>query len=171
MLLGDELRGTPAVERAVRSWHRQAAWPDVRPALAALRRDLGVELFVLANGTTRLQLDLVRSAGLLDAGGGGGFDMLFSSQLLGADKPDPGAYERALALVGLGRGGDADRAVMVAAHAYDTRAAARVGMRTVYVRRWTDDVGLDMEAVRRENDVFLGEGGMSGLVEAIEALG
>ncbi|KAJ6488938.1 hypothetical protein C8R45DRAFT_1213545 [Mycena sanguinolenta] len=50
------------------AWHNQPAWPDVAPALAALRAK-GYELFVHANGTTRLQLDLVRSsklAGLFD---------------------------------------------------------------------------------------------------------
>ncbi|KAI0409617.1 HAD-like protein [Xylaria palmicola] len=153
--------GWPAVERAVASWHRMRAWDDVLPALSALRDELGLELFVLANGTTRLQLDLARSAGL-----GASFDMLLSSELLGVYKPAAAAYEKALALVRV----RPEQAVMVAAHAYDLRAARAVGMRTVYVHRWTDDASEDMQLVRRENEHFLDEGGMDGLVGAIRAM-
>lgn len=35
-----------------------------------------------------------------------------------------------------------DRVALVAAHIYDLRAAASYGMKTVYVRRETEDVGL-----------------------------
>ncbi|KAF3055575.1 Haloacetate dehalogenase H-2 [Daldinia childiae] len=155
--------GTAAIERAVRSWHSMAPWSDVRPALTALKSKLGLELFVLANGTTRLQLDLVRSSGL-----DGIFSLLFSSELLGVYKPAPEAYEKALRLVKV----RPDEAVMVAAHAYDLRAAKALGMNTMYVYRWTDDRSEDMDVVRRENDMFLGESenGMEGLYSAIEAL-
>ncbi|KAI5920076.1 HAD-like domain-containing protein [Camillea tinctor] len=153
---------SPSVESAVASWYRMSAWPDVLPALTALKTELGVELFVLANGTTRLQLDLVRSSGLA-----GTFDMLFSSELLGVYKPEPEAYAKALRLVQV----QPDQAVMVAAHAYDLRAARNFGMNTIYVSRWTDDVGENMDDIRRENNAFLSEGGMLGLVDAIKALG
>lgn len=136
------------------------AWPDVLDALKVLRNE-GKELFVLANGTTRLQLDLVASADLKAA-----FDMLFSSQLLGSYKPSSEAYLKALELVGR----KAEEAVMVACRAYDLRAAKRVGMKTVYVRRWTDDVEEDMEVVERENKgAFLNEGGFRGLPEVIRS--
>ncbi|KAI1468779.1 HAD-like protein [Daldinia caldariorum] len=158
--------GTGAVERAVRAWHNIAPWSDVRPALTALKsehepeHEPGLELFVLANGTTRLQLDLVRSSGLE-----GIFSLLFSSELLGVYKPAPEAYEKALGLVRV----RPDEAVMVAAHAYDLRAARALGMSTVYVHRWTDDRSEDMDAVRRENDAFL-EDGMEGLHSVVKAL-
>ncbi|KAK7756718.1 hypothetical protein SLS62_001159 [Diatrype stigma] len=159
---GDFCCVNPAFEDAVRSWHSMSAWPDVLPALRALREtDPELELFVLANGTTRLQLDLARSSGLGEV-----FAMLFSSELLGVHKPAPDSYGKALGLVRAGP----ESAVMVAAHAYDTRAARALGFSTVYVHRWTDDRKEDMEAVRRENDCFLGEGGMRGLVGAIESL-
>ncbi|OTA97965.1 hypothetical protein M434DRAFT_18847 [Hypoxylon sp. CO27-5] len=138
----------PSVEFAVRSWHRMAPWSDVLPGLTALKKELGLELFVLANGTTRLQLDLVRSSGLE-----GTFSLLFSSELLGVYKPAPEAYQKAMALVRV----RPEEAVMVAAHAYDLRAARKLGMKTVYVYRWTDDRSEDMDAVKRENDMFLGE--------------
>ncbi|KAL8790260.1 MAG: hypothetical protein Q9195_006417 [Heterodermia aff. obscurata] len=142
----------------VAAWHSMRAWPDVLPALTALKA-AGHSLFVFANGTTRLQLDLCRSAGLT-----GVFDMCFSSELLGVYKPARESYERVLELVRV----SPDEAVQVAAHAYDTRGARAVGMRTVYVRRWTDDVREDMGVVRGENEVFLE--GMEGLVGALGGL-
>lgn len=156
-----DVRESPTVDEVVGSWHSMAAWPDVLPALLALKRDLGLELFVLANGTTRLQLDLVKSSGLGEA-----FDMLFSSELLGVYKPAPESYNKALDLVRV----EPESAVMVAAHAYDTRAARALGFKTVYVYRWTDDRNENMESVERENDYFLGEGGMRDLFRAIKSL-
>ena len=130
-------------ENAVEAWHTMTAWPDVAPALARLRDEC--EVFVLANGTTRLQLDLARSSGLQ-------YDMMFSSQLLGHMKPDSAMYEKGLMLVGV----KPQEALMVAAHAYDLRAAKMVGMKTAYVRRWTEDTIEDMEKVREDVDRFFG---------------
>ncbi|KAF5392666.1 hypothetical protein D9757_000933 [Collybiopsis confluens] len=126
----------------VESWHHQEAWPD---AIEGLQR-LGEQFFVvvLANGTTRLQLDLMRSSGLT-------FHALFSSQLLGLTKPDPKIYQKVLELLQL----DPEDCIMVAAHAYDLRAAATVGLRTAYVHRATEDLHEDMALVRRENSIFV----------------
>ncbi|MCJ1280617.1 hypothetical protein MMC21_008446 [Puttea exsequens] len=132
------------------------AWPDVAAAVKRLKA-VGYEVYVFANGTMRLQLDLCKSSGLT-------FDMLFSSQMLGAYKPAPESYRRTLELVGV----RAEEAVMVAAHADDVRGGREAGMRTVYVKRWTDDVSLDVEVVRWENDFFLED--MTGLVEVIGQL-
>ncbi|KAF8848323.1 (S)-2-haloacid dehalogenase IVA [Acephala macrosclerotiorum] len=140
----------------IKAWHSMPAWPDVFPAIEALKA-AGYEIFVFANGTTRLQLDLCKSSGLI-------FNMLFSSELLGVYKPAPKAYWRTLELVGV----KPEESVQVAAHAYDTRGARGVGMRSVYVRRWTDDIREDMEVVREENDAFLED--MTGLMEAIGRL-
>ena len=41
----------------------------------------------------------------------------------------------------------------MAAHAYHSRGAKAVGMKTKYVRRWRDD--KDQEVIRRENDADL----------------
>ena len=92
----------------------------------------------------RLQLDLVRSSGL-------NFDMLFSSELLKCYKPAPESYQKALKLLKL----QADECVTVAAHTSDLRGAKVVGMKTIYVRRWTDDIREDREAIREENDAYL----------------
>ena len=107
------------------------AWPGVSEALIQLRQKY--EVFLLPNGTTRLQLDLTRSSRLE-------FDMLFSSQLLGFTKPNPDTYLKAMSLVGA----IAESSLMVAARAYDLRAAKAVCMKTSYVRRWTEDTKEDM---------------------------
>lgn len=141
----------------VAAWHAQPAWPEVREAIRSLREDLGLEVFVHANGTTRLQLDLTRSSGL-------DFNMLFSSQLLGHYKPKPEAYNKALELVKL----KPEEVVLIAAHAYDLRGAQACGIRTVYIHRWTDDVDENMDIVKMEFDAFLE--GMDDLPETIRSL-
>ena len=143
-------------DQAVKAWHVQKAWPDVQEAVRKLS-ERGLEVFVHANGTTRLQLNLVRSSGL-------GFDMLFSSELLSSYKPAPENYLKVLELLKL----SPEECVMVAAHAYDLRGAKVMGMKTVYVYRWTDDVLEDQEVVRGENDVYLDD--MTGLDEVISKL-
>lgn len=92
---------------------------------------------VLANGTTRLQLDIIKSSGL-------SFHTLFSSQLLQATKvseqlqiekncfvayyfffaakPSPDIYLKALDLINM----KPSQVAMVAAHAYDLRAAGKL---------------------------------------------
>ena len=132
-------------EKAVQAWHTQRAWPDVLDALRKLKEH-GWEVFVHANGTTRLQLNLVRTSGLK-------FDMLFSSELVGCYKPASENYHKVLELLKL----QPEDCVTVAAHADDLRGAKAVGMKTVYVRRWTDDVREDQAQVSRENDAYLGD--------------
>jgi 2-haloalkanoic acid dehalogenase type II len=146
-----------AIDSAIRAWHNQPAWPEVAPALADLKSQ-GLELFVHANGTTRLQLDLIRPSGLQ-------FDLLMSSQMLGIDIRDTRAFERALELVKLRR----EEVVKVACHANDLRTAKRAGLKTVYVKRWTDDIEEDMEKVEKEFDRCLD--GFEGLREAVRELG
>ena len=142
--------------QCVMAWHSMPAWPDVPPAVEALKA-AGYEVFVFANGTTRLQLDLCKSSGLR-------FNMLFSSQLLGVYKPAPESYRKTLDLVSV----KPDETVMVAAHAYDVRGGNEAGMKTVYIHRWTDDINEDMQVVKGENDFFLED--MTSLAEVIGRL-
>jgi len=44
---------------------------------------------------------------------------------------------------------------MVAAHAYDLRAAAKLGMKTIYVQRITEDPDEDMDQVKTDVDIFI----------------
>jgi 2-haloacid dehalogenase len=143
--------------RAVASWHNQKAWPDVAGALQQLRDQLGCEVFVHANGTTRLQLDLIRSSGLR-------FDLLMSSQMLGQIKPAQEPYLKALDLLKR----KPEECVMIAAHAYDVRGARDVGMRTIYIKRATDDIHEDLSNIDKEFDAVLDD--MYGLAEAVRKL-
>ncbi|KAM7208127.1 Haloacid dehalogenase, type II [Naviculisporaceae sp. PSN 640] len=155
--------GTSNVKTMIQAWHNQPPWPDVAPVLSAIKQEFpNLEMFVHANGTTRLQLDLVKSSELA-----GYFSMLFSSQLLGVYKPHEEPYLKALELVKL----RPEEVLMVAAHAYDLRGAKKVGLKTVYVPRWTDDVDEDLERIKREQEFdFLLEGGVRGLVDVVRNL-
>jgi len=149
---------SPSVrEQFVSAWHHQRAWADVPGALQKLKHERGWETYVHANGSTRLQLDITKSAGLQ-------FDLLLSSELLGLYKPAPESYLKALKVLQL----RPEECVMVAAHAYDLRGARAVGIKTVYVHRWTDDIREEQEVVKGENDAYLSD--MSKLDEVIAAL-
>lgn len=151
------------------AWHVQRAWPDVIRALDRLRHHTTFFLVVLANGTTRLQLDIVRSAGLP-------FHTLFSSELLGLTKPDPAMYRKAIQLMGL----EPEECIMVASHAYDLIAAKKVGMKTVYIKRETEDVDAEIQALfgdyagdNKADAWFDGSEGTEacGMVKFVSALG
>ncbi|MCJ1282047.1 hypothetical protein MMC26_001370 [Xylographa opegraphella] len=138
------------------AWHSMPAWPEVPQAVEQLKA-AGYEVFVFANGTTRLQLDLCKSSGLR-------FNMLFSSELLGVYKPAPKSYSKTLELVNV----KPEESVMVAAHTSDVRGGKEAGMKTVYIHRWTDDIKEDMEVIKTENDFFLED--MTSLAEVIGQL-
>ena len=142
--------------RCISAWYSMPAWPEVPRVIKQLKAK-GYEVFVFANGTTRLQLDLCKSSGLT-------FDMLFSSEILGVYKPAPESYRKTLQLLKM----KPEDTVMVAAHAYDLRGATKAGMKTVYIHRWTDDINEDMNLVKGENDYFLED--MINLVEVIGQL-
>lgn len=130
-------------QRCIQVWHQQRAWPEVGAAIEKLRAR-GLEVFVHANGTTRLQLDICRSSGLK-------FDMLLSSELLGVYKPALANYQKALGLLKR----MPEECVTVAAHEYDLAGARAAGMKTVYIYRWTDDINEDQSQVKRDNDAYL----------------
>ncbi|KAK0469127.1 haloacid dehalogenase [Desarmillaria tabescens] len=115
----------------VQSWHIQQAWPDAIKGLEILKHKFFV--IVLANGTTRLQLDIIKSSQLP-------FHTLLSSQLLDLTKPDPKIYQKAIDLLDL----KPEECLMVASHAYDLRAAARM---------W--DPEEDMDHLRQTFDFFV----------------
>ncbi|MCJ1450341.1 hypothetical protein MMC28_000672 [Mycoblastus sanguinarius] len=142
--------------QCIAAWHSMPAWPEVPVAIEQLKA-AGYEVFVFANGTTRLQLNLCKSSGLR-------FNMLFSSELLGVYKPAPKSYRKTLELVNVKPG----ESVIVAAHAYDVRGGKEAGMKTVYIHRWTDDIKEDMEVIKGENDFFLED--MTSLAEVIGRL-
>jgi putative hydrolase of the HAD superfamily len=107
---------------------RAAAWevyPDVVPALEALRRD-GLRLAVIANWDERLP-GLLRELGL-----GRFFDTVVTSQGAGVEKPHPLIFQVALGLLEL----QADEVLHVGDRRLeDVEGAEAVGMRALWLDR------------------------------------
>ena len=109
-------------ETLVQAWRRLRPWPDTRAGLVRLRSRHRTA--TLSNGHVALLVDLFRFADLR-------VDAILSAQLADTYKPDPRAYLRGVELLGCEPG----EVAMVAAHAHDLVAAARVGLRPIFVRR------------------------------------
>jgi 2-haloacid dehalogenase len=109
-------------ERLATIGHRLRPFPDSAQALRALAARHTV--VALSNA------DLAELAGT-SAAGGLAWHAVLSAELAGAFKPDPAVYAFALDRLRL----DPAASVMVAAHPWDLRAAARHGLRTAYVAR------------------------------------
>ncbi|WP_165939871.1 haloacid dehalogenase type II [Saccharopolyspora aridisoli] len=107
---------------------RPKPWPDAAPGVGALGDRFNV---VALSNTTMLALaEITRRGGLRWA-------FALSSELVGAYKPDPSVYRKALELMRVESG----RALMVASHPWDLRAAAEQGMATAYIAREGEDDG------------------------------
>lgn len=101
---------------------RPKPWPDAAPGVGALADRFNV---VALSNTTMLALaEITRRGGLRWA-------FALSSELVGAYKPDPSVYRKALELMRVEPG----QALMVASHPWDLRAAAEQGMTTAYIAR------------------------------------
>ncbi|KAJ7240377.1 haloacid dehalogenase [Mycena haematopus] len=108
------------------AWHRLRGWPDTTAALYALKKEMIVG--ALSNGNTRLLIDLAKFTDLP-------WDFVFSSELFGGFKPDPKVYQGAMKHLSL----EPKKCAMVAAHLWDLRGAAAVGMKTIYVKRAAEE--------------------------------
>lgn len=104
------------------AWQRLRPWPDVVAGLTRLRRRY--VLATLSNADVSAVISISKRAGLP-------WDAIFTAEMAGVFKPDPGSYRMAATYLGL-RPGDI---MMVASHKYDLRAAARLGFRTAFVAR------------------------------------
>jgi 2-haloacid dehalogenase len=106
-------------------WHRLDPWADTVPGLSRLK-----ERFVIApvsNGNIALLVDMAKHAGLP-------WDAILGAELARAYKPQPEAYLRSVAALGLEPG----EAMMVAAHNGDLVAAGGLGLMTAFVPRPTE---------------------------------
>lgn len=116
------------VERRAARWWRYAPdelYPDVRPAVAALR-EAGYRLGLVANQPSAVREALERD-GLADA-----FEVWAVSEDVGLEKPDPRLFVLALERAGA----EPARAAMVGDRLdHDVRPAKAVGMRAVWVLR------------------------------------
>jgi 2-haloacid dehalogenase len=105
-----------------RAWHFLPPWPDSVAGIAAIKR--GYIVGPLSNGNTSLLLDLAKAAGLP-------WDLILGSDVSLAYKPDPEAYLRPAALLGLKPG----EVMLAAAHEADLAAARGVGLATAFIAR------------------------------------
>lgn len=120
------------VARLATAGRRLPPWPDSVPALDRLTRHLPVLGLSNASRATLLRLDA--HAGLR-------WHQVLSGEDVLAYKPAPEVYRLAVGAAGC----PPERALMVAAHAWDLRGAQAVGMRTAYVRRPVGDPPTDSD--------------------------
>lgn len=116
---------TAVRDRLLDAYRRLDAYPDVRPALEALR-DQGKALVILSNGTSQMLEQAVEAAGLSDLG-----LRLISVDPLAFYKPDPRVY----ALVTDGLGVTPDRVSFQSSNAWDIAGAMAFGFRGVWINR------------------------------------
>jgi len=125
-------RWTPSVRnQLVEVWDRAQAWPDTKDGLQAMKTIKTIA--ILSNMSLRTQTQMSRHAGL-------SWDVCLSASLLGCYKPNPEAYMEAARSMSL----PASKCAIVSAHSEELRIAESAGMKTIYVRRPSED--RDVEA-------------------------
>ncbi|KQM67843.1 haloacid dehalogenase [Sphingomonas sp. Leaf17] len=105
-----------------RSWHRLDPWPDAVAGIARLKTLCPV--VTLTNGNIALMLAMARRGGLP-------WDALLGAEVTRVYKPDPAAYLRTAAILGLAP----SDLCLVASHHADLAAARACGLATAYVAR------------------------------------
>ena len=110
------------VHRMATASRRLPPWDDSAAGLARLARLRPVIALSDASDTALLHLH---------AHAGFRWHQVISSAQVGAYKPDPRLYRRAVEVAGT----EPSRVLMVAAHAWDLRAAQAEGMRTAFIAR------------------------------------
>ncbi|MEU3274556.1 haloacid dehalogenase type II [Saccharomonospora sp. NPDC006951] len=115
-----------AVDVLAGAGSRLTPWPDVARGLERLAGRFPVIALSNASRTALLRLN---------AGAGLRWHQALSAQDVRGYKPDPAVYELAVEVAGV----PAERLLMVAAHAWDLRAARKAGLRTAYVARPVGD--------------------------------
>lgn len=140
------------INNLVQSWVLVVPWEDSALGLRKLRQKYICS--TLSNGSTRLLVDASKRQNME-------WDMFFASDLLQGYKPAPEVYQRAMKVLRL----DPHECIMVAAHAYDLKAAAALGMKTIYIPRATEDLGVNLDEYRF--DKTISSGGLMGLASVL----
>lgn len=120
------LTDPPVIARLATAGQRLPPWGDSVAGLELLARQLPV--LALSNAARTALLRLNAHAGLR-------YHLALSGEAARAYKPAPEVYRLAVDSAGCAP----DRVLMVAAHAWDLRAAQACGMRTAYVHRPVGD--------------------------------
>ncbi|KAJ6480258.1 HAD-like domain-containing protein, partial [Mycena sanguinolenta] len=128
-------RWTPTVRnQLVEIWDRCQAWPDTKDGLKAMKK---IKTTVtLSNLPLRTQTQINRHAGL-------SWDLCLSCSLLGAYKPTLEAYMEAARSMSL----PVSKCAVVSARSEELRLAGAAGMKTVYVRRASEDRDVETEQI------------------------
>ncbi|WP_437591115.1 haloacid dehalogenase type II [Sorangium sp. So ce1000] len=132
--LGEEKRA-----RLLGAYLDLKAWPDVLPALRALK-GAGIRLSFLSNFTPRMLGAAIESSGL-----GGQFEHVLSTDRARTYKPDPRAYRMALDAFGLTR----EEIVFVPFAGWDAAGARWFGYPTFWVNRLglpAEELGVSADA-------------------------
>lgn len=111
--------------RLTQAWLALKAWPDVAPALDALRK-AGLRLAFLSNMTPRLL-----EAGIRNSGLDGKFEHVLSTDARQVHKPDPRAYQIGVDALGLKR----EEIAFVAFAGWDAAGAKWFGYPTYWANR------------------------------------
>ena len=106
-----------------------AAFPDVKPGLAALR-EKGLRLAILSNGEPRMLEAAARSAGILDL-----LDAILSVEEVKIFKPSPRVYQLPPERLQV-RPADLG---FVSSNCWDVAGAASTGLRTFWIKRRADE--------------------------------
>ncbi len=117
--------------RLMQAYLELEPWPDVRPALQALREE-GLRLVFLSNMTPRLLEAGIRNAGLEST-----FERVLSTDEIRSYKPDPRAYQMGVDALRLAR----EEILFVAFAGWDAAGARSFGYPTFWVNR----LGLPQE--------------------------
>jgi 2-haloacid dehalogenase len=135
-------------DQLMSAYLRLKTWPDVVPALSALKKS-GIRLAFLSNFTARMLDGCIRSAGLE-----GMFEHVLSTDQVKTYKPDPRAYQLGPDVLKLRRA----EILFVAFAGWDTAGAKAFG----YPTYWVNRLNLPLEELGEVPD---GQGSdLSGLV-------
>ncbi len=113
-------------EAIVGTYLELECYPDVKPALAALKAG-GWKLAILSNGSPDMLSAAVKSSGLDEL-----VDPVLSVEEVGVYKPDPRVYGLAADRLGLPAG----QIVFLSANSWDAVGAANAGLRVAWVNRF-----------------------------------
>jgi 2-haloacid dehalogenase len=128
-------------EQLMQVWLELKAWPDVLPALRALR-GLNVRLALLSNATPRILDAGIENSGLQNL-----FDHVLSTDAIETYKPDPRAYQMGVDAFGLQR----DQIAFAAFGGWDVAGAKWFGYPTFWVNR----MGLPVEELDVRPDAIV----------------
>ncbi len=111
--------------RLLAAYRVLAAYPDVQPALRALRAS-GLPTAILSNGTRDMLQDAVSAAGIADL-----LDAVLSVDAVGVFKPAPEVYRLVIERFG----GSPSAVVFLSSNGWDVHGAASFGFQSIWVNR------------------------------------